>query len=247
MARTRHVIIGAIALGLSWLGVQSAYAQCKDLAKPAKDVKFDKEVKADARPGVVYLSLVGGASKANKCGQNPKNDAAAWTGWGGPLDTDNASIGEGIGTRNFITIGGTRFARGVGTHSVGTLIYDLTTDTYKKFQAVVGLDDEKDGGLAAPECGHGGSSQFTFTIDGKEMYKSPVLKGVDANKQVAGHGVEFDIPAGARELTIVIGDGGDGASCDHGDLGDAKLLTGAALAVEPAGKAATTWGTLRRM
>ncbi|MDP7295484.1 MAG: hypothetical protein QGG24_09185, partial [Vicinamibacterales bacterium] len=33
--------------------------------------------------------------------------------------------------------------------------------------------------------------------------------------------VEFDIPGSANELEIVMGDGGDGTSCDHAVVGDA--------------------------
>ena len=57
--------------------------------------------------------------------------------------------------------------------------------------------------------------------------------------------VEFDISANAKELEIVMGDGGDGISCDHSAIGDAKLLNAQALAVEPANKLPTIWGHLK--
>ncbi|MBM3215793.1 hypothetical protein FJZ36_12850 [Candidatus Poribacteria bacterium] len=241
---SRWSVIAVLAVGFAVVGAQSAYAQCKDIAKAAKDVKFDKEVKASK--GVVYLALAGGnSSKPNDCGLNPTNPGAEWAGWGGPLVEDNASIGEGPGTRNFITIGGVRYQRGIGTHSAAKFVYSMASGSYTKLSAVVGMDDEKDGGLAAPECGHGGSSDFIFSVDGKEMAKSGVQKGVDANKQVPGKLIEFAIPAGAKELTITITDGGDGASCDHADIGDPMLVLSSATAVEPVGKAAITWGTLK--
>ena len=108
------------------------------------------------------------------------------------------------------------------------------------------MDDEKDGGLAAPECGNGGSSDFVFTVDSKQMAKSGTLKGVDANKQVAAMLIEFNIPSGSKELVIDITDGGDGNSCDHADIGDPKLvLAGSATAVDSVGKIALTWGDLK--
>ena len=55
----------------------------------------------------------------------------------------------------------------------------------------------------------------------------------------------FDIPADASQLTIVMGDGGDGIGCDHSAIGDAKLLTSAALSVDPNGKTSALWGTLK--
>jgi hypothetical protein len=243
----RRILIWALALAVTAGVSTSALAQCKNLAKAAKDVPFTKEVKADAN--AVYLTLIGGDSpKPNACGLKPKNSAAEWMGWGGPLDTDNASIGEGVGTRNFITIGGTRFARGIGTHGLAKFVFDLTGGAYAKFAGFVGMDDEKDGpaGFANPDCGHGGTSEFIFSVDGKEMAKSGVLKGVDAGKQVDAKLIEFAIPAGAKELTISVADGGDGIGCDHADIGDPKLiLAGGPTSVEPAGKAATTWAAVK--
>ncbi len=203
---------------------------------------YDDVVEEDDRKGVVYLALIGGSQpKPNACGLIPKNDAAQWTGWGGPLNFDNVTIGEGGGSRNHIVIGGTYFERGVGTHAIGTLVYDLTGDKYLKFEAYVGMSDEKD-----PDgCGHGGTSDFTFTIDGDEVFKSEVLAGTDGGENVDAVKVEFDIPTNAKELTIVIGNGGDNNGCDHSTIGDAKLLTAQALAVEPANKLSTIWGHLK--
>lgn len=243
----RRVLIASVLVaGCAFVVAETANAQCKDIAKAAKNIAFEKEVKATAS-GVVYLALAGGSSsKPNACGLVPKNDKAKWAGWGGPLVDDNASIGEGPGTRNFITIGGVRFERGIGTHAAAQFVYDLTGASYSKFSGYVGMDDEKDGGLAAPECGNGGSSDFIFSVDGKQMAKSGALKGVDAKAQVPAMLIEFVIPAGSKELVIDITDGGDGNSCDHADIGDPKLaLAGSATAVDPVGKSALTWGDLK--
>ncbi|MCE2401369.1 NPCBM/NEW2 domain-containing protein [Candidatus Poribacteria bacterium] len=121
--------------------------------KPIKEVgkedvgvvnDYDEVVEEDDRKGVIYLALIGGSQpKANACGLIPKNDAGQWTGWGGPLNFDNVTIGEGGATRNHIVIGGTYFERGFGAHAVGTFVYDLTGDDYTKFEAYVGMSDEK--------------------------------------------------------------------------------------------------------
>ncbi len=152
------------------------------------------------------------------------------------------TIGEGAGSRNEIVIGGTYFERGIGSHAPGKLIYDLTGDIYKKFSCYIGMSDEKDAGL---ECGHGGSGIFIFSIDGKQVYKSDLLKGGEAGKNTPAVKVEFDIPSGAKELQIDLTDGGDGNSCDHSALGDPKLLTAAAMSVEPGNKSATLWGSIK--
>jgi len=218
-------------------------------AKPVKEVNkedpnvqndYDKVVKED--PKAIYLSLINGSTpKANKCGLNPSNPAGEWTGWGGPLDLDNATIGEGAGSRNEIVIGGTYFERGIGTHAAAKFIYDLTGDKYKKFEAYVGMSDEKD----PAECGHGGTSIFIFSVDGKQMFKSDKLAGTDGGKNVLAVKVEFNIPSGSKELLIEVTDGGDGNGCDHSALGDAKLLTAAGMAVESTGKMATVWGSIK--
>ncbi len=203
---------------------------------------YDMVVEEDDRDGVVYLALVGGSQPTpNACGLIPKNPAGEWTGWGGPLNFDNATIGEGATTRNHIVIGGTYFERGFGAHAVGTFVYDLTGDDYVRFEAYTGMSDEKDPG----DCGHGGSSHFTFSLDGTEVAITETLAGVTDGVNTEPFKVEIDIPANATELTIVMGDGGDGNGCDHSAIGDAKLLTLQATAVEPANKLPTIWGSLK--
>lgn len=203
---------------------------------------YDEVVEEDDRKGVVYLALIGGSQPTpNACGLIPKNDAAQWTGWGGPLNFDNVTIGEGPTSRNHIVIGGTLFERGIGTHAVATLVYDLSGGKYLRFEAYVGMSDEKDPG----GCGAGGTSDFTFSIDGKEAFKSETIPGAEGGENVDPVKVEFDIPTGAKELTIAIGDGGDNNGCDHSTIGDAKLLTAQALAVEPTNKLPTIWGHLK--
>ncbi len=243
-------------VSVTWaIHVDAARKDCGDLPnnppKPAtkvakedpnKNNDYDTAVDEDTRPGVTYLAMAHGSTpKPNKCGLKAKNPDAEWTGWGGPVGDENVSIGEGVGTRNEIIIGGTYFVRGVGTHSVAKLVYDLTGDQYKKFEGYVGMDDEKD----PAECNVGGSSDFTFKIDGKQVFKSPVLAGTDKGKNVLALKVEFDIPANAKELEITISDGGDGACGDHAAIGDAKLLTAQALAVEPIDKLPTIWGKIK--
>ena len=244
-----------LIVGLAF-SVHAAKNDCTNLegdgAKPIEEVfsedpgvqnDYNEVVEDDTRDGVVYLALIGGSQPApNACGLIPKNPVAEWTGWGGPLDTDNTTIGEGAGTRNHIVIGGIYFERGLGVHSVGTLVYDLTGGDYVKFEGYAGMSDEKD----PEDCGHGGSGDFIFSIDGTEVFVSETLTGTADGENVDALKVEFEIPSDAQELTIVMGDGGDGAGCDHSAIGDAKLLTAAQVtAVEPANKLPTIWGHLK--
>ncbi len=248
------ILTTLLIIGLAF-NVYAAKSDCTNLdgdgAKPIKEVAsedlavendYDETVEEDTRDGVVYLALIGGSQpKPNACGLIPKNPAGEWTGWGGPLNFDNVTIGEGATTRNHIVIGGTYFERGIGAHSVGTFVYDLTGGDYIKFVGYAGMSDEKDPG----GCGHGGSSHFIFSVDGDEVVKTDTLTGSADGENVEPLKVEFDIPANAKELTIVMGDGGDGLGCDHSSLGDAKLLTSSVTAVDPANKVSTTWGSLK--
>jgi len=222
-------------------------AQCgDDPIEPALDIPFDELVEAIDSTDVIYLSLINGDTpKPNACGLNPKNDPGEWAGWGGPLDHDNMSMGEGVGTRNLITIAKVRYERGLGTHGMATFIFDLTGEDYKGFHAVVGLDAEVSMPGAADNCGHGGTVQYVFSIDGKQVYESALLTGLDVYEEGKGEVVEFDIPTGAKELQIDILDGGDGVSCDHADFGDARLMTAGFYALEPAEKLAATWGKIK--
>ena len=79
----------------------------------------------------------------------------------------------------------------------------------------------------------------------KQVFKSEQLLGTDGGKNVDAVKVEFDISANAKELEIIMGDGGDEISCDHSAIGDVKLLNAQALAVEPANKLPTIWGHLK--
>jgi hypothetical protein len=206
---------------------------------------YDKVVAEDTRSGVVYLAPVSGAQPvANACGLTASNDPAEWAGWGGPLDGENMTIGEGADTssRNDIVIGGTLFERGIGTHAAAKFVFPLTGAQYTRFEGYAGMSDEKD----PAECTFGGSSDFTFTVDGNEMVKTPVLKGNDngVDQDVAPFKVAFDIPIGAKELVIQIGAGDDGNCGDHACVGDPKLLVGLS-SVTPKAKLSTTWGDIK--
>ena len=142
---------------------------CKQGNKPSEKIPFSKEVKEDTRIGVIYLAFVGGDTpKPNACGLKPKNPENEWTGWGGPIDSDNMTIGEGPGTRNDIVIGGVLFERGIGNHAQAKLLYDLTGDNYVYFSSYAGIVDDP-GSEGDVGCPTRGSTFFFFSVDGKEI------------------------------------------------------------------------------
>ncbi|MFC1712564.1 NPCBM/NEW2 domain-containing protein, partial [Candidatus Poribacteria bacterium] len=193
---------------------------CKNLIVAAEERPFDRIIYEDKEINVVYLSLYGGDTPApNACGLNPDNFPDEWSGYH-PADRDNVTISEGPGTHNFIIMGGILFERGIGSHAVATLVYDLTGGNYASFECYVGLPDEQ----THTNCGNG-SVDLTFTVDGAVMAETGVLTETLVNgRNATPTRVIFDIPPGAADLTISIGDGGDGIGCDHVCLGDAKLI-----------------------
>jgi len=236
----------------AWAAKSDCAAQPNVPPKPAVKVAandpnvqndYDKAVTEDTRPGVVYLAPVSGSQPvANACGLKPSNPDTEWYGWGGPLNGENMTIGEDAATRNDIVIGGTLFERGIGTHGMAKFVFPLTGAEYTRLECYVGMSDEKD----PNECSNGGgTADFTFTVDGTEMAKSPVLAGTSNGNEVAPFEIKFDIPSGAKELVIAVGDGGDGISCDHAAIGDAKLLTSELSTVSPKGRLSNTWGDIK--
>jgi hypothetical protein len=131
-------------------------------------------------------------------------DSLEWTeataGWG--QVRRNASIME-----RPMTLGGRIYRRGIGAHAVSRVAYDLP-DGYARFAATVGCDQEV----------QGNSVVFVVEADGVELYRSPLMRK-DTEP------IDLDIPiAGARQLALVLEDGGDGIGADHGDWAEARLL-----------------------
>ena len=101
--------------------------------------------------------------------------------------------------------------------SSSKIIYDLSSSDYSNFEGYVGLKDDHDA------CGHGGTVEFIFGIDGTGVWRSGKLAGIRDTEPIH---VEFDIPSGAQTLTIIVTDGGDSISCDHWTIGNARLTRG---------------------
>ena len=108
---------------------------------------------------------------------------------------------------NPLTLGGVAYPHGIGTHAVSRLLIDLKGSA-THFDAMAGVDDEKKGA---------GSVQFQVFVDGKKKAETPVLHGGDAPVPVS-----VDL-TGARRMTLVVTDGGDGMDSDHGDWAGALL------------------------
>ncbi len=108
---------------------------------------------------------------------------------------------------NPLSIAGTKFEHGLGTHAVSAFRIALNGKG-ERFTASVGVDDEK---------GKLGSVVFSITGDGKTLWQSGIMKGGEPAKEVS---VEL---SGVKVLVLRVGDAGDGINYDHADWADAKI------------------------
>lgn len=101
------------------------------------------------------------------------------------------------------------FERGIGAHSISTITYDLTDKEYAYFSSYVGVDRQMFGSV--------GSVSFEVYVDGLKKFDSGLMTSKEPMKYL-----EVDIN-GAKELKLVVTDGGNGIGSDHATWGDAKL------------------------
>lgn len=101
------------------------------------------------------------------------------------------------------------FERGIGAHATSTIVYDLTDKDYAYFSSYVGVDRQMFNSV--------GSVSFEVYVDGEKKFDSGLMTGKTPMKYV-----EVDIN-GAKELKLVVTDGGNGIGSDHATWGDAKL------------------------
>ncbi len=109
---------------------------------------------------------------------------------------------------NPIRIAGKTYKHGLGTHANSKILYALD-NRYSRFEAWVGVDDEKHGQ---------GTVEFMVYLDGELAWRSGKMKGGQPAKKVS---IPLD---GVDELLLVVTDAGDGISCDHADWADARLI-----------------------
>lgn len=109
---------------------------------------------------------------------------------------------------NPISLGGIIFPHGVGSHARSEFVVNLK-GVARRFVSAVGVDDEKRGA---------GSVTFQVYVDGKLRGSTPTMHGGDAPRVLS-----VDL-SGARRMTLVIDDAGDGIDSDHGDWAGAMIL-----------------------
>lgn len=127
-------------------------------------------------------------------------------GWG-PAERDRSNGERAPDDGIAITLGATRYDRGIGAHASSRIVIDLTQPC-SLFLADVGLDEE---------VGDRGSVEFQVWGDGDILASSGVVRGPQASVPIAA-----DI-SGVARLTLVVTKAGDGNAWDHADWADARL------------------------
>ncbi|MEC3998244.1 beta-galactosidase [Actinacidiphila sp. DG2A-62] len=155
--------------------------------------------------------IVGSVPAPPPAGQNQVSDLeflSATNGWG-PVERDQSVGNTAADDGTPITLGGTVYAKGLGTNSPSDVQIYLD-GRCSRFTATVGVDN-----------GDPGSVTFSVLLDGKVLTTTPVLRGSSAP-------VSIDVPVtGGQVLDLNVGEGGDGNGNDHGDWAN-PILTCAA-------------------
>ncbi|MCF3128987.1 NPCBM/NEW2 domain-containing protein [Streptomyces olivochromogenes] len=134
---------------------------------------------------------------------------SAANGWG-PVERDRSNGEQGAEDGRTLTINGTTYAKGLGTHAPGDITYHLGGKC-KSLRVDVGVDDESTAG---------GSVAFRIYRDATKVADSGVRTANDPPVRLTA-----DLTGGTT-LRLVVTDGGDGIDYDHADWADARLACG---------------------
>ncbi len=134
------------------------------------------------------------------------NPTSATNGYG-PYEKNRSNGESGASDGRTIRLNGTSYKSGLGVHAGSALTYNLGS-SYTRFASAIGVDDE---------VASGGSVVFEVWVDGRLAYTSGLMTSSTATKQIS-----VDV-TGASQLRLVVTDGGNGNTLDHGDWANARL------------------------
>lgn len=132
---------------------------------------------------------------------------SATNGWG-PVERNTSNGEDAAGDGRVLSLGGTVFSRGLGVHATSEIRYALA-GACRVFLATIGVDDEAAGDA---------SVVFQVFADGAQIYDSGLM-----TRQTPSKALELAI-TGVNELRLVVTDGGNGSTADHGDWADARVV-----------------------
>ena len=126
----------------------------------------------------------------------------------GPVERDTNVGGSGAGDGGPLSIDGVGYAKGLGTNSISSVVIAVPAGC-TSFSSDVGVDDS---------AGGKGSVTFSVLADGVQVASTGVMRG----GQPAQH-LSADI-SGVSQLTLNVGDAGDGNGHDNADWANAELM-----------------------
>lgn len=133
------------------------------------------------------------------------------TDWGS-IHFDANLNGDQISLGGTSADNGTKYDHGFGMNATGYLVYNVPAEA-TQFVGVVGIDDRTWDSSS-------GSSTLSVSFDGITYFETPVFRRGDT------FNIAVDVPEGAQQMKIYIGDGGDGISCDNVSVGNAGWVMG---------------------
>jgi len=129
------------------------------------------------------------------------------------MDWVSASFGTDINKDlsvdgNILTVAGSSYDKGIGTHAVSEIIYDIN-GTYQWFSSDLGIDDEASLGCV----------RFEIFGDNISLFRSQLLRSgmVDHCEVYIGN---------SNQIKLVVSDGRDNTVSDHADWAGAKFISG---------------------
>ncbi|WP_185010945.1 NPCBM/NEW2 domain-containing protein [Crossiella cryophila] len=133
----------------------------------------------------------------------PSLAANAW----GPVEKDRSNGERGAGDGKPLTIGGTRYAKGIGVHARSEVRYHLG-GRCTRLSATVGVDDES---------GDRGSVSMEVWGPGRQLASSGVLRGTDGARTLTA-----DV-TGLQYVHLAVLPTEDGVDYDHADWAEATI------------------------
>ncbi len=117
-----------------------------------------------------------------------------------------------------LKIEGGTFQQGMGVHAPCELVYEIKPH-YRRFVALAGADENVLSASNGSNLAKYPSLVFKVFIDGKEAAASPVMR-----IQSLAWRFDVEIPKGAKAISLVAMDAGDGSREDFGDWANAGFV-----------------------
>ncbi|WP_455709448.1 NPCBM/NEW2 domain-containing protein [Kitasatospora purpeofusca] len=204
-AATATVATTVSAVGLG----NAASYEVKDLWSKATSSTTGAVAAAVPPHGTVMYRVAPGTQTPAPDGTRPLSDRSwsqSYNGHG-PVERDRSNGERPAGDGRTLSLRGTTYGRGLGTHAPSEVVYHLG-GRCERLTVTVGIDDES---------GAAGTAVFQIWRDGTKVADSGRLTGADPAKVLTA-----DLTGGER-LQLVVTDAGDGIDHDHTDWADPRL------------------------